>query len=152
MDKMFNAILEMAGFDVKDVRLLRHKDRRAKKNRTPYELWQKDLPKFELYQAKQSFENESRLKARYWASFVGTPDKETLFVGIYEILSVRVLERDMPLVYEDGVDKAGSCNFYDLVLDPRLNEQIGKMIIEWGPGYRSWIQRSDRQNKQIIRY
>ena len=50
----------------------------------------------------------------------------------------------------DGLDKAGSCNIYDLAPEPRLTDLIGKMIIEWGAGTRAWIQRADKQNKQIV--
>jgi len=35
---MLNTILQANNFDLKDVRLLRHKDNRAEKGCTPYEL------------------------------------------------------------------------------------------------------------------
>jgi hypothetical protein len=50
----------------------------------------------------------------------------------------------------DGVDKAGSCNVYDLALESRLKDLIGKMLINWGMGTRAWIQRADKQNKEIL--
>jgi hypothetical protein len=53
MPIMFNTILEAADFRLADVRLLRHKDRRAAKGRTPYELWRDNRPQFDLYQATQ---------------------------------------------------------------------------------------------------
>jgi hypothetical protein len=51
MPIMFNAVLLAAGLDVGDVRLLRHKDRRASKGHTPYELWRDDRRQFDLYQS-----------------------------------------------------------------------------------------------------
>jgi hypothetical protein len=39
---MLNTILLAAGFDLGDVRLLRHKDARAAKGRTPCELWREN--------------------------------------------------------------------------------------------------------------
>jgi hypothetical protein len=48
------------------------------------------------------------------------------------------------------VDEAGAYHVYELTLEPRLNDLIGKMLIEWGPGERAWIQRADQQNKRII--
>jgi hypothetical protein len=48
------------------------------------------------------------------------------------------------------MDLAGTCHIYELVLEPRLDNLIGKLYIDWGPGKRAWIQRADRQNKRII--
>ena len=149
MPIMFNTILLAADFDVGDVRLLRHKDTRAAKGRTPYELWRDDRQQFDLYQATQSVKNESKLRASFWASFVGTPSDETLFVGIYGVKNRRLLEQDTPKPHMDGVDEAGSCHIYDLTLGPRLDDLIGKLLIDWGPGDRAWIQRADLQNKRI---
>jgi hypothetical protein len=36
---MFNTILREAGLPLKDIRLIRHKDKSAKRGYTPYELW-----------------------------------------------------------------------------------------------------------------
>ena len=63
MSIMFNTVLLAAGFRLADVRLLRHKDQRAAKGRSPYELWRDDRPQFDLYQATQSVENRNKLKA-----------------------------------------------------------------------------------------
>ena len=56
----------------------------------------------------------------------------------------------MPTPHRDGVDKAGICHCYELALDSRMSDLVGKMTIEWGEGTRSWIQRADNQNKQIL--
>lgn len=149
MPMMFNTILQGAGLKLADVRLLRHKDRRAAKGRGPYELWRDDRPQFELYQSTQQIKNQVKLNAPYWASFVGTPSDETLFVGLYSAQNCRVLERDIPKPHMDGVDSAGTCNVYDLVLDSRLSDLVGRLVIDWGPGDRAWIQRADQQDKQI---
>jgi hypothetical protein len=39
---------------------------------------------------------------------------------------------------------------YDLLLDPALSDMVGRLIIDWGPGDRAWIQRADQQSKRII--
>jgi hypothetical protein len=49
----------------------------------------------------------------------------------------------------DGIDKAGSCHVYDLTLEEHLKDLIGRLVIDWGPGDRSWIQRADQQDKPI---
>ena len=150
MPIMFNMILRQAGFRLEEVRLLRHKDTRAVKGYTPYELWRDDRPGFDYYQSTQSMKNQTRLEAPFWAAFVGTPADETLFVGIYGVSNRRLLDHDQPWPYGGGIDKAGTCNLYDLVLEQRLDDLIGRLLVEWGKGERSWIQRSDRQDKPII--
>ncbi|MFM2293707.1 MAG: hypothetical protein RLZZ350_120 [Verrucomicrobiota bacterium] len=150
MPIMLNTILQAAGFNLSDVRLLRHQDNRAAKDKTPYKLWCDNRQQFELYQATQGVKNENKMKASYWASFVGTPGDETLFVGIYRVRSKKLLERDTPKPHMDGVDEAGCYHVYDLAVEQRLEDLIGKMVIEWGEGTRSWIQRADNQNKEIV--
>jgi len=147
---MFNTVLQAAGFNLGDVRLLRHKDNRADKGRTPYELWRDNRDQFNLYQATQSITNASKLRASFWASFVGTPSNETLFVGIYSVKNRRLLEQDTPMPHRDGIDKAGSCYIYDLSLETRFSDLIGKLLVDWGPGERAWIQRADKQDKPIV--
>src|SRR6266571_810441 len=149
MPIMFNTILQEAGFSLTDVRLLRHQDNQADKGRSPYELWRDDQTKFDLYQAHQKIAHRSAFvdsggKA-YWASFVGTPDTETLFVGLYAITYRGVLEQDTPMPHRDGIDKAESCDVYDVVLQEPFGDLIGKLYIAWGTGYRTWVQRADRQ-------
>jgi len=152
MPIMFNAILTEAGLSLADVRLLRHKDKRATKGRTPYELWRDNREQFDLYQSTQNIDNREKLKARNWASFVVTPSDETMFVGIYGAKYRGLLERDTPTPHMDGgVDKAGSCDVYDLTLENHLSDLIGKLFIDWGPGERAWIQRAERQNKRVTK-
>lgn len=144
-----NTILSGAGLDLANVRLLRHKDNRAMKGRTPYELWRDAREQFDLYQSIQSIENREKLRAQYWASFVVTPSDETMFVGLYHSNYRGLLEKDTPMPHMDGVDRAGSCDVWDLMLESNLSDLIGKLIIDWGPGGRAWIQRVDRQNKDV---
>ena len=132
------------------MRLLRHKDKRATKGRSPYELWRDNRRQFDLYQSMQSIENRKKLTAGYWASFVVTPSDETIFVGLYQANYRGLLEQDTPMPHADGVDKAGSCDVYDIQLVDNLSDFIGRLIVDWGPGGRAWIQRADRQNKVIV--
>ncbi|MBY0232840.1 MAG: GIY-YIG nuclease family protein [Gemmataceae bacterium] len=149
MPIMFNTLLEAEGFRLADVRLLRHKDNRAAKGRSPYDLWRDDRPRFNSYQATQSIGNQAKLESLFWAVFVGTPNDETLFVGMHAISNRRLLDVDSPMPHMDGVDTAGSCNVYDLALEERMSDLIGKLVIDWGPGERAWIQRADQQNKRV---
>ena len=151
MPIMLNTILQAANFNVEDVRLLRHQDNRAEKGRTPYELWRDNRQQFDVYQATQAIENDIKLRASYWVSFVGTPYDETMFVGIYRVRNRTLLDQDTPKPHMAGVDKAGSCYIYDLVLESRFDDLIGRMLIDWGLGARAWIQRADKQNKKNSR-
>jgi hypothetical protein len=149
MPIMFNSLLNAAKIPLSAVRLLRHKDRRADRGRTPYELWRDNRPQFDLYQSSQMIQSESRLRGDYWASFLGTPADETLFVGLYRVGNKRLLAEDTLKPHMEGVDEAGSCHVYDLTLEEHLNDLIGRLLIDWGPGDRSWIQRADQQDKRI---
>ena len=148
---LFNSVLAQNEIDPANVILLRHQDTRAPRGRTPYELWRDNLPAFEHYQSVQSIPNRPKfLRAPIWASFVGTPDGATMFVGLYAAKYGGLLAEDRPWSYADGVDRAGSCDFYELRRDDRMVEFEGKLFIAWEDGTRSWVQRAERQNKAIV--
>jgi hypothetical protein len=146
----FNSILTAEGFSLREVRLLRHQDSRSAKGRTPYELWQFAPEQFNLYQRTQGFSNARKLGVPYWAVFVGTPSRETLFVGMYAASNERMLTEDMPSPNMDGVELAGTRNIFDLAPEPRLQDLAGRLVIEWGPGKLAWIQRPAKHNKAVL--
>jgi hypothetical protein len=150
MPLTFNMLLKEMDIPLAGVRLLRHKDQRAAKGRMPYELWRDDRKQFEAYQSIQAPNNRSKLNAPYWASFVGTPADETLFVGLYAVQYLGLLKEDRPEPHMDGIVKAGSGDEYQLTLDQRFTDLDGKLYIEWGEGKRSWVQRADHQDKRIV--
>jgi hypothetical protein len=149
MPIMFNTILVEAGLSLADVRLLRHKDQRAAKGRSIYELWRDAPQQFDLYQSTQKIADRTKLGALYWASLLGTPSNETMFAGLYHVKYRGLLDQDTPTPHMDDLNKAGSCDVYDLTLAQSLSALVGKLFIEWGPGPRIWIQRADQQNKRI---
>ncbi|QDU00409.1 hypothetical protein V6x_00820 [Gimesia chilikensis] len=149
MPLMFNTILTEGGLPIEKVRLLRHRDQRAAKGLKPYELWRDDRQRFEQYQSHQDFGNHTKLNHPFWASFVGTPNNETLFVGIYSVRYKGVLEKDIPASHSHELLEAGSCDIYELSLLKEFADLDGKLYIDWGLGTRSWIQRADNQNKPI---
>ncbi len=132
MSLMFNTILREAGFKLADVRLIRHKDKSATRGRTPYELWRDNRPAFEQYQSSQRIRSRNKFSAPYWAVFVVNLNDETMFAGIYAARYRGLLEQDTPMPHTDGIDKAGSCDVYDLTLEDRLGDLIGKLFIDWG--------------------
>jgi hypothetical protein len=146
---MLNTVLREAGLPLADVRLVRHKDRRATKGRTPYELWRDNRPQFELYQSTQSIPNRRKLSAPYWAVFIADPNGDTMFAGLYAARYRGLLETDTPRPHTEGFDKAGSCDVYGLALQSALGDLIGKLFIDWGAGALAWVQYAERHDKPI---
>jgi len=97
-----NLILREAGLPLSDVCLLRHQDNRAKRG-TSYELWRDNRPAFDLYQSHQQTGRRQKFSKSHWASFVGTPYNETLFVGLYEAKYKGLLDHDRQKVHMDGM-------------------------------------------------
>jgi hypothetical protein len=112
-------------------------------------LWRDDRNKFESYQCSQGFQHQERLNGAFWASFVGTPNGGTLFVGVYKMKYLGPLKKDQPMPHKEGVDKAGTCDSYELTIDLRFADLDCKLFIHLGSGTRTWIQRADFQNKVI---
>ena len=149
----FNLLLDNLGIGPEKVILLRHQDKRSARGQTPYELWRDsdNRASFELYQSLQKIRDRSKFsRAPYWASFVATPDASTMFVGLYAAKYQGLLAEDTPKPHNDEIDRAGSRDVYDLLIDERLAGLYGKLFIEWGQGTRAWVQRADNQDKAII--
>src|ERR1035441_6172930 len=142
----FNTLLREEGVDPGDVKLVRHQDTRYRGRSTPYQLWLADDGKFEFYQRIQGrfvFNDATML-----ASFVATPFDETLFVGLYDIKNVGAVAPGT-IDFISGADVSG-LHLYELQLSPKLNEYRGRLIIDWGPGFRSWVQRARNKDKAVI--
>lgn len=143
----FNGILRAENIDPNTVLLVRHHDRRAKSDdRTPYSLWRTDPEALELYQTIQSrdlFPIGSNL-----ASFVGTPSGETLFIGLYAVVDVGVVQPGtIDPVSGENVE---GLHLYTLDRDERLDTYSGLLFVDWGLGFRSWVQKAQRQDKRIL--
>jgi hypothetical protein len=150
MPIMLNSLLVAAGLSPSDVCLLRHKDKRATKGRSPYELWRDNRQQFELYQSTQSIENRKKLSAPFWAVFIVNLMGETMFGGIYRADYRGVLDQDTPMPQvEGGMDKAGTLDRYDLTLNVAMADLVGKLFIDWGPGALAWVQYADRNDKIV---
>lgn len=141
----FNDLLALEGLETPGVRLVRHQDGRLKPGRM-YEAWRSDRAAFEAYQSVQSrdvFAVDGRL-----ASFIVTEAGKTVFIGMY-----RVAGRDTcPPGSVDaliGHDVSGQIK-YDLRLVEQLTDYRDKVVIDWGPGTRTWVQRADKQAKPVI--
>ncbi len=146
-----NTLPKTAGLDPATVRLLRHKDSSADKDRTPYLLWRDFPDDFMTYQSRQSLKNAEELgRASYWAVFVVTPSDETLFVGLYKVgkPSARVI--GAPNISIRGVHEEKPYMVFPLQKSDLLAEFEGKLVIDWGRGFLKWVQRADKQDKRVL--
>lgn len=146
----FSTLLHAVGVSPVSVRLLRHQENRYPGAPSPYVLWRDHRDRFEAYQQAQRFGDAAKLSAPMWASFVGLPNRDTLFVGLYAAEFVGPLPADRPHPLSGGVEQAGSCNLYRLMPLPQLRDYAGRLWIEWGEGYRAWIQRGDGTPKPVV--
>ncbi len=142
----FNAILRHEGIDPKQVRLVRHQDNRSSVNCTPYNLWRAGDGRLETYQRIQKrevFDVGSLL-----ASFVATPTNDTLFIGLYRVDGIGIA----PKGTIDPVAQAerGGLHLYDIRREERLSDYAGHLIVDWGEGFRAWVQRADRKDKAVL--
>ena len=142
----FNALLRDEGLDPAVVKLVRHQDERNRDRPTVYQVWRVAEDKFELYQRIQS--KPRFTGAKLLASFLATPLGETLFVGLYSVGSVSKAPKGMidPITGED----VGGCYFYSMALSPQLDDYRGRLMINWGPGYRAWVQNARSKDKPVI--
>lgn len=144
MPMNFIQLLEAEGIDPAKVRLVRHQSKGLNK-RTPWALWmQRDgtLEEYQRIQRREAFKGASHI-----ASFVVMADQRTLFIGAFEVAGKDVAAKGMvcPLT---GVDVEG-LHYYNLRRSSALREYVGRLVVDWGQGYRSWVQRADRGNKPI---
>ena len=151
MPIMFNTLLEAAGLELHQVRLVRHQDSRADRDKTPYALWRDRSDDFLIYQSRQNVRTKSTLgKSRHWAVFVVTPTKETLFVGLYDVRGFQVGEAGVACVHIGGEAEGTDYIVFNIQKSDHLKEYEGKLVIEWGAGYLAWVQQAEKQDKRVV--
>lgn len=146
----FQTLLSEAAINPRDVRLLRHVKKSGRTGLSPYQAWREHIDRFEAYQSTQPVRERNFYNVPYWASFVGTPDKNTLFVGLYSIhgFEPEIAAFDCPLFGHPLPDGA-----YDRYSATKLSEFAGfegKLLVEWGAGMRRWSQHADRNLKPLV--
>ncbi len=147
----FNMLLEEAGLDPGEVRLLRHQTVLAD-GRTPLDLWRADRAAFEYFQSYQLHAQRAYFASPWWACFLGTRDGRTMFAGIYEVGEPRQLEQDSIFETTGEVMAAGENDHYPLTASKSLQDYSGRLYVDWGggsSGKRAWRQRADAQDKAI---
>lgn len=146
----FNMMLTRANIDSGDVRLLRHAKRQGAPGISPYLAWRERSPAFEEYQSTQPARYRGIFDVPYWAAFVATPDRHTLFVGLYR---VRLAEQLVPAFQCPLTDRSIPADSIDRYATEPVDDFThygGKLLVDWGPGTRSWVQYADRRDKPIL--
>ncbi|MFZ2504480.1 MAG: GIY-YIG nuclease family protein, partial [Nocardioides sp.] len=82
------------------------------------------------------------------ASFIVTEVGKTVFVGLYRVDAVGTCPPGStdPLL---NIDVSGDFR-YDLSLTQGLADYTDMVVIDWGLGVRSWVQRADKQAKPVL--
>ncbi|MCJ2128304.1 GIY-YIG nuclease family protein [Methylobacterium sp. E-045] len=143
MPIIFNSLLEAAGLDPYNVRLLRHTTK--SKSMTPYKLWQKDPLLFEEYQSLQvamPYRVGNKL-----ASFVIDPSGDTLFVGLYVVNGIGVSPDGTRCLCTN--EEYSGVNMYDISRTDLMTEYVGRLTIDWGPGTRRWFHLANNHQKPV---
>ncbi len=73
-----------------------------------------------------------------------------MHAGFYNSRHLGLSTEDRQWPHAQGFDLAGTAGNYELVKDSRFEALEGCLVIDWGVGTRTWIQRADLQNKPVI--
>lgn len=144
----FNSLLAEVDVDAADVQLVRHQDR-GPNGATPYSLFRGNPILFEQY---QSLQGRKVFHRKFIASFVvcPAPTYETLFVGLYGVAEPQKNAEAITCPVRGKLFEPRHLFVYPLTLEEKLSDLRERLTIDWGGGYRSWIQRAAKQNKEIL--
>lgn len=134
----FNQLLDRGGLDPAHVRLVRHKPARHHR-RDLYDAAMRNEPSFREYQEVQDSEQvitQFRAAKQLVGFFVEPTTKQTLFVGVWDVLGERPVK--------------APCVGFATQLRDEFDLYRGRIVIDWGDGERAWVQRADKQDKDII--
>jgi hypothetical protein len=148
--RTFNELLSSASLDPTRVKLVRHTDdKRGMSYPSLYDTWNEDPDMFEAYQRIQT---RHRFEVGdYVASFVVSPppERDTICVGLYHVTGEGRCRSGMHNPY--SLDDVSGLYLYNLEPDGRLAAYRDRLVVDWGPGFRTWCQRADLQDKPILK-
>lgn len=145
----FNQLLIDEGLDLRQVRLFRHSQKSGSAGQTPYAVWRTDPEGFDVY---NSLMREQQVReARHTAVFVATPAGETLFTVVYEVSGPDAVPQGTicPVTNQLRGNSDGVV-WFNARRTGLLAEFEGRLVIDWGPGTRSWSQRANKREKPIV--
>lgn len=144
----FNHLLLAGGIDPRGVRLVRHREvrhGRAVDARLRAAALRLD-PAFLSYQAMHG--GESYGDAAHIAAFTFERGWGTVFIGVWSVAGVGRgptfnAFAALPAAPTEGV-------VYDLRHVPAFDGYRGRLVIDWGDGFRAWVQHAWRQPKPVV--
>ena len=149
----FNEVLRVNSVEPTEVALLRHTGQKGPRGYSPYDLLLKRNGEFDIYQCVQKSGQRIFLTSKFWASFVGTPDGSTLFVGLYKVAfgdQSRAPQLCPMTGKKPGQDSRHDYDYFELELVDALAEHRESLEIEWGKGYVAWVQRAQGNHKKVL--
>lgn len=146
----FQNLLIEAGIPPVDARLLRHAKGSGTPGMHPYVAWRDHRNLFDEYQVRQVAGSRRFFSAPYWAAFLATPSRETMFVGLYrvEIAEAASAANTCPLTGRQNAEGFTDC--YTLLKVDEFQPFEGKLFVQWGEGALAWKQYADRNIKPIV--
>ncbi|MBI5922422.1 MAG: GIY-YIG nuclease family protein [Betaproteobacteria bacterium] len=137
-------LLEPFGFDsTRRTKLVRHQeqgvDLAALHRAGQFEFYQS-------FQGRAVFENCEQI-----VSFIGSAGTQAVFVGVYQVLGVSGPKAlTLPPDFQYPQLNLSSVYVYQLNRDKRFDVLIDRLIIDWGSGTRSWVQKFRHGAKEVV--
>lgn len=158
-----NGLLEASGIRPKDVLVFRHRPYEQSLNRIFDRIVAERPDLFDCYQATHGPRTEAALRrASYLASFIRHRASSALFVGLYEIESMRQLtvaeclarpaHRELMTLGMVGIkatDSRESITEFDLRRTDWHDQWRERLIIAWPPPDRAWYRWADRNQFEV---
>lgn len=137
-------LLQPFGFDVsRRTKLVRHQKQGIDVTAL---LRAEQLEFYQSFQSRPVFANCDQI-----VSFLGSVRTEAVFLGVYEIRGVScpgAIELPKDFLYPEM--DVSSVYVYDLVKDTRFESLSERVVIDWGAGTRSWVQKFRKGKKEVV--
>ena len=133
-------LVGLCGLDLSRTRALRNQV--ENKHMTSWKLWQRDRAAFELHQGlfnKRRLDSVSNV-----VSFIETPDDETLFVGVWDVVGYH----SCPMDVVDPVTGDRKPHLYEFKPSGWLNSYVERMVVDWAKT-RSWVRHLPGSGRPI---
>lgn len=144
----FNMLLRQTVGDLSTTRLMRHQDNRMIGSMTTYKLWRTMPDEFDRYISMQS--RNRLVVGGHVAHFVLDPLGDLIFTRLHRVQNVMLNSEPIDFRYMKRLNPTDVASVYQLEPVEALAPYEGLIVVDWGPGTRSWCQRADRQDKQIL--
>jgi len=148
----FNQLLRTAQIEPATVRIARHVGSTPAQQRQMRDAAFGLDVAFQRYQERQGkpqIINQFR-SAKYLAGFIAEPlTKETVFAGLWKLVGERKERLGDPISINTPPDAPWIVEFNSERVN-QFDPYVGRLVIDWGDGTRSWVQRADNQDKPII--